>query len=114
MFRRFAHRTTLSLAAFRLAVLTMAASVAPHLAQAADPSACQKQSFEGSAFIVCAYRPATDEFRLALVGADGAPLKSFDALKHGLGADADRVKFAMNAGMYDDDYSPHGLFVENG
>ena len=41
-------------------------------------------------------------------------LRGFDALERALGADASRVRFAMNAGMFDEQGSPIGLYVERG
>ena len=52
--------------------------------------------------------------RLAWRGADGAPLRSLATLQQSLGTDTPRVRFAMNAGMYDEDGAPIGLFVEDG
>ena len=77
-----------------------------------DP-ACTKHIFEGSRFTTCLYRPA-DEFRLVWRAADGQPLRSLAALEAALGADLSRVRFAMNAGMYDEEASPIGLFIQQG
>lgn len=77
-------------------------------------SACEAQTFEGSAFTVCRFDARKDELRLAWRGRDGAPLRSLAALEKSLGADSGRVRFAMNAGMYDEDGAPVGLYVEDG
>ncbi|QIK79609.1 hypothetical protein G7077_12535 [Sphingomonas piscis] len=69
-------------------------------------SACESQSFEGDSFTVCAAGRGGVEVRHGL--------RSFAALQSGLGASADRVSFAMNAGMFDDAGRPIGLLVENG
>lgn len=45
---------------------------------------------------------------------DGEPLRSFDRLEEALGPRADRLLFAMNAGMYDEEGMPIGLYVEEG
>lgn len=74
---------------------------------------CSSKTFEGSAFTVCRYDPADSELRLALDGPSVA-LGSLTALKAQLGADAGRVEFAMNAGMYDTSRRPVGLYVEAG
>jgi len=42
----------------------------------------------------------------------GAPFKTFDALDHWLSTQGRKLIFAMNAGMYERDFSPVGLFVE--
>lgn len=75
---------------------------------------CEARDFEGSRFIVCAYDANLHELRLASRGDDGAYLRSFDALEAALGRDARRVRFAMNAGMFNDVGAPIGLYIENG
>jgi uncharacterized protein YigE (DUF2233 family) len=70
--------------------------------------------FEGSAFTVCRADAERDEVRLAWKGKNGAPLRNFAALQRELGPDAQRVRFAMNAGMYDRMGAPVGLYVEAG
>lgn len=74
--------------------------------------ACRQQSFEGSRFTVCADRRARIEVRTA--GRDGRPYRSFAALQAALGRDSGRVRFAMNAGMFDDRGRAIGLLVEGG
>jgi uncharacterized protein YigE (DUF2233 family) len=94
-----------------LAAGVIAAFAGAARAQAASP--CTPLTFEGSGFTVCRYRADADELRLALNGPK-APLGSFKALAAALGPDAARVRFAMNAGMFEPDQSPVGLYVEAG
>jgi uncharacterized protein YigE (DUF2233 family) len=82
-------------------------------AAAADKAPCRPMTFEGDGFVVCRYAPAADEIRLVSRGPDG-PVSSLEALQALLRADAGRVAFAMNAGMYDVDRRPLGLFVQAG
>jgi uncharacterized protein YigE (DUF2233 family) len=89
-----------------------AALAGPALARAAEP-ACRDQVFEATRFTVCAYRPAEQELRLES-SAHGAPIGDFERLQRLLGPAAARVAFAMNAGMYDADRRPLGLFVRDG
>lgn len=95
------------------AVLTLALLLVGGAAGAApEPRvapACWSQAFEGDGFTVCLYEPATDELRLAKEIHGGLP-----GLKAALGDDAARVRFAMNAGMYEDEATPTGLFVADG
>ena len=79
-----------------------------------EQAACVTQRFEGSAFTVCAYDARRDELRLALRGKDNQPLRSLPAVEASLGEEASRVRFAMNAGMYDEEGAPIGLYVEGG
>jgi uncharacterized protein YigE (DUF2233 family) len=93
-------------------VAASAPPTAPAPGAAAPP--CAQQSFEGSRFWVCRYDPARDELRLAAHDAAGRPLDSLPGLRAWLGAVADRVLFAMNAGMYQMNQRPLGLFVAAG
>lgn len=107
---RSARRSVAALGAIVLALLPggVARSVA------ARSGGCQASVvFEGTHFIVCSYRPGTHELRLAWAGPSG-PLGGLDALRQSLGAEAARVRFAMNAGMYDPGLRPLGLFVALG
>jgi uncharacterized protein YigE (DUF2233 family) len=65
-------------------------------------SSCRREFFEGSAFTRCAEKGGRIEVRR------GA--RSFAALK----LEAERVAFAMNAGMFDDQGRAIGLLVEDG
>jgi prepilin-type processing-associated H-X9-DG protein len=79
-----------------------------------EQAACTTERFEGSLFTVCAFDARRDELRLVLRGADGQTLRSLPALEAALGKDAARIRFAMNAGMYDEEGAPIGLFVADG
>jgi uncharacterized protein YigE (DUF2233 family) len=97
------------------ALLLLAGCNAPVAGNAPSPaaSACTQQSFEGTAFTTCRYDRRRDEIALALDGASG-PLRSFAALERQLGPRVQRLRFAMNAGMYDEAGNPIGVFVEDG
>ncbi|MGH6950774.1 MAG: phosphodiester glycosidase family protein [Vitreimonas sp.] len=79
----------------------------------ADP-ACVTRMFEGSRFIVCAFDTRRHQLRLVSEGPDGQHLRSFTALQAALGRDARRVRFAMNAGMFNPAGAPIGLYVAEG
>ncbi|MEY2759148.1 MAG: hypothetical protein RIR33_2926 [Pseudomonadota bacterium] len=81
-------------------------------AQPAD-APCRSLTFEGDPFTVCAARQG-DVTRLSLRRADGKPYRRLPVLKNDLGEAAGKVRFAMNAGMYDLRNAPIGLYVENG
>ena len=82
-------------------------------ARAQDAPPCAAQSFESSTFTVCRSDPQKQDIPLADADSSGKALRSFDALARFLGPDA-RVDFAMNAGMFDHDGLPIGLYVEDG
>jgi uncharacterized protein YigE (DUF2233 family) len=79
-----------------------------------EPPPCVAREFEGSRFIVCTYDARRDELRLVSQDADGNYLRGFQALGADLGRDANRVRFAMNAGMYNDAGAPIGLYIAEG
>jgi uncharacterized protein YigE (DUF2233 family) len=76
-------------------------------------TACQQRRFEGSAFTVCRYDRRRDEAALFLDGRRGR-LRSLAALEAELGPRGRRLRFAMNAGMYDSSGGPIGLYVAEG
>jgi uncharacterized protein YigE (DUF2233 family) len=78
------------------------------LAQVVPESACRERSFEGARFTVCKLDLASD--RLELIGGQ----RSFADLQRSLGSRTSQLRFAMNAGMYDEAGVPIGLFVRNG
>jgi uncharacterized protein YigE (DUF2233 family) len=80
----------------------------PAVPEHATASACEQRRFEGSSFTACRYDRRRDEIAL-FVGP-----RSFAALEAELGPRAAALRFAMNAGMYDEQGSPIGLFVAEG
>jgi uncharacterized protein YigE (DUF2233 family) len=91
------------------------ASLAPGQSRAvATDQPCVLQTFETSRFTVCTFDSRKDELRLELKDKHGADLGSLGRLADWLGPDAARVLFAMNAGMFEPDGAPTGLFVTDG
>jgi uncharacterized protein YigE (DUF2233 family) len=80
-------------------------------AAATDPI-CAPTEFEGSRYTVCHAAPAA----LELHWRDGGdrPYRSFGALADALESEGRPLRFAINAGMYDTDFRPIGLYVEDG
>jgi uncharacterized protein YigE (DUF2233 family) len=73
------------------------------------PEPCRDLVFEGVSYIVCAAPVDAYEIVLKLKGRDGKPYGKPDRLAAEL-----PFAFAMNAGMYHEDFSPVGLHVEDG
>ena len=76
---------------------------------AALPAPCKGVAFEQSEFVVCTVDPTEHRLSLHLRDGHGEPwhdLKSFAQKTHPV--------LSMNAGMYHEDLSPVGLYVENG
>jgi len=74
----------------------------------------RKVTYGGKKATICSVDLTTDDLRLFLNDDSGRPLKSFAALAHWTGMQNKRLIFAMNAGMFEPDYSPVGLFVSGG
>ena len=75
---------------------------------------CDNESFEGDDFTVCTADPKRDRIALFDADADGVPYRSFPELERSLASRASTLRFAMNAGMFDDSGLPIGYYVEGG
>jgi uncharacterized protein YigE (DUF2233 family) len=75
---------------------------------------CAKESFERASYVVCTVDPATSDLRLYWKNAEGKPYRTFSNLAEALHGQGRSLNFAVNAGMYQTDFSPLGLFIENG
>jgi uncharacterized protein YigE (DUF2233 family) len=75
---------------------------------------CEARRFEGAALTVCRFDARIDVLTLIQGEADGRPYRTFAAIEQALGESAAKVRFAMNAGMFDEQGRAIGLFVENG
>jgi uncharacterized protein YigE (DUF2233 family) len=96
-----------------LALLLLApALAAPLSAQSTAP--CAPMHFEGANYTVCSFDARRDDIRLYWKGSDGSAYGGFSRLADALKARGRQLRFAMNAGMYETDLSPVGLFIEEG
>lgn len=77
-------------------------------------TACEVRTFEGDSFTVCTFDAWHHELRLMSRDAKGKPLRGFPKVALALGTDAQRLRFVMNAGMFEKDGSAVGLLVEGG
>ena len=80
----------------------------------AGAAECRNLSFEGKSYTVCDVDMDRDDLRLFLNDASGQPYGFFGTLDEALKAKGERLGFAMNAGMYHEDRSPVGHYVEEG
>ena len=76
------------------------------------PAACAGTTHKSAGYVVCTFDLRRHDLRLFLNDADGAPYGSFRALKADLAGKGMALPFAMNGGMYHDDRSPVGYYVE--
>lgn len=79
-------------------------------ANAAEDAACRDVTHLEDRYTVCSFSPDTHEVSLHLRGENGEPMGSLRALERDIGP----FEMAMNAGMYRNDLSALGLYVEAG
>ena len=90
-------------------LLVLAACSSQPEANAAPPSPCLEQRFEGAGFIVCT-PPSVAKLKLYAAAAGKPAMREFRTL----GIAPAKVAFAMNAGMFDEEGRPIGLAVVEG
>jgi uncharacterized protein YigE (DUF2233 family) len=98
----------LSIATFS-AVFCFLAAVAPRA-----EGYCRSVSHQGGDYTVCTVDPAQSTLRIHDLDASGKPYGSFATLAQKLWRDGIFMRIAMNGGMYQPDFSPVGLYIENG
>ena len=82
--------------------------------QPAFAQQCERRLFEEAAYSVCTVRPGRDHLRLFWKDAGDKPYRNFSAVAEALAGDGRTLTFAVNAGMYRTDFSPLGLYIEDG
>ncbi|WP_170772802.1 phosphodiester glycosidase family protein [Ruegeria lacuscaerulensis] len=75
---------------------------------------CEKVTHDAKRYTVCEVDAANEELRLFLNDDNGDLLGHFSSVNEALAPGGERLAFAMNAGMYHDDRSPVGHYVEDG
>lgn len=75
---------------------------------------CDEITHAGARYTVCEVDPRSQRLALFLRNADGEIYGQFTAVDAALSAEGTRLSFAMNAGMYHEDRSPVGHYIENG
>lgn len=83
---------------------------------AAQAATCKPDTFEGARYSVCSVDLSDPgvKVRMFWQDASGSPYASFPKLVDDLSAQGLDLVFAMNGGMFADDFSPLGLYVEGG
>lgn len=97
------HRTRLLLAGALLICGSMAHAVE-----------CGTKIAEGMAFTACRVNLKTEQLEIFWRDDTGRPFRGFSALREALQAKGKQLIFAVNAGMYQPNFSPVGLFVAEG
>ncbi|NOD85752.1 phosphodiester glycosidase family protein [Ruegeria sp. HKCCD6119] len=75
---------------------------------------CEKLTHDEKRYTVCEVDAENEDLRLFLNDENGDLLGHFSSVNEALAPGGKRLAFAMNAGMYHDDRSPVGHYVENG
>ena len=83
-------------------------------ASAAGAVECRDTEFDGARYTMCEVDAAQEDLRLFLKNDQGQLLGQFGAVNTMLAAKGQTLAFAMNAGMYHQDRSPVGHYVERG
>ncbi|MEP5728676.1 MAG: phosphodiester glycosidase family protein [Sulfitobacter sp.] len=83
-------------------------------ATAAHSTECRKDSFAGNSYTICDVDLTQERLELFLTDDTGTVYGHFGTLDAALKAKGAKLGFATNAGMYHEDRSPVGHYVENG
>ncbi len=84
------------------------------LASRGEQKQCRDETIAGASYTTCDFAATNSDIRLFLQDRDGQTWGSFTRLAKALEKSGEVLTFAMNAGMYHKDYSPAGLYIENG
>ncbi len=95
-------------------IRTLATICAVFWASQASAVTCEKVTHGQKRYTVCEVDAANEDLRLFLKDESGSVLGHFSSVNDALASEGKRLAFAMNAGMYHDDRSPVGHYVENG
>jgi uncharacterized protein YigE (DUF2233 family) len=103
----FVHRSLLVIGLMLLAMLAARTD-------AVAEGYCRAVTDKGNAYTVCTVDPSKSTIRIHALDPLGKPYGSFAAIGKTLWLDGIFMRIAMNGGMYQPDFSPVGLYVENG
>jgi uncharacterized protein YigE (DUF2233 family) len=99
-----------------LGFVVLALVFGPMRVDAASAGGCRRLSDGVSTYVVCSFdmrqNRQPEQLRLFLAGPGGKPLGGFAALADVLKARGETLLFGMNAGMYQEDLRPVGLFIQ--
>ncbi|MEM6539290.1 MAG: phosphodiester glycosidase family protein [Pseudomonadota bacterium] len=100
---------------FTLFIGLLIATLMPKdVVSAAQPVDCHRERHARDQYTVCIVDPSSTEIRLFLYDGDGRVYGEFEALASDLDVEGTTLLLAVNGGMYHDDRSAVGLYVEDG
>jgi uncharacterized protein YigE (DUF2233 family) len=77
-------------------------------------AACETLEVKGQRFIDCSYERGAVTIETYSLDRSGEPFRYLSSLASELQEDGKTLLFAMNAGMFDDNYRPIGFYMEDG
>ena len=92
------------------AAILMFAAIAA-LTQPGRAESCNRETYENTDYIICEAK--ADGLHLFWKNADGEPYRNFSKLADAAASRGKTLLFALNAGMYQPDFAPMGLYVED-
>jgi uncharacterized protein YigE (DUF2233 family) len=99
---------------FRKALLPAALTLLSALvAQPAQARQCAQELFEDVGYVVCTIDPAASDLRLFWRDTQSRPYRTFSKVAEAVRNQGQDLVFAINAGMYQSDFSPLGFYVED-
>jgi uncharacterized protein YigE (DUF2233 family) len=75
---------------------------------------CSETKYKGNRYALCVVDLTKEELRLFLKNEDGGVHGHFSSVNSDLSQEGKTLGFAMNAGMYHEDRTPVGLYLEKG
>ena len=96
-----------------LLIFVIGATAMSGVARAADP-ACERRELQGRKVVICTLDTTRQSVRTYWLDRTGTPYGSLSGIDRRAADQPGAMLFAMNAGMYHEDLSPVGLYVEAG
>ncbi|RYE51931.1 MAG: hypothetical protein EOP18_11615, partial [Rhizobiaceae bacterium] len=95
-------------------VLILASGSESGIAEPVSALHCENRTVRDAGYLICSIDLKIALPRLFWKGSGDEPYRTFDAVAEAVAAGGKSLVFAMNAGMYAEDFSPMGLYVEDG
>jgi uncharacterized protein YigE (DUF2233 family) len=82
--------------------------------RAADANGCAQETFENGRYAVCTVDASASGLRLFWKDGEGKPFRNFSNVAKAIEGGGGELLFALNGGMYQRDFTPVGLHIEDG